>query len=107
MTEYQTNLLRKNGYERRESEFVEFTKTIELGDLTILHEIEVYDSENPDVLAYRGLVTLLQEGATRRVGEWDSERRYKLADVIIGCDRVSSLLQAVIKKVLDKNKGDI
>lgn len=95
MTEFQEDLLAKHGYIKQESEFVEYKKHIEMGELTIQSHIEVYDNINPDNLAYQGVVTLYKDGD--RIVEWDSERKYKLLDVLTSCQRITGLMQTLLK----------
>lgn len=96
LNDFHEDLLAKHGFVVRDvgednPKTIEYHKTELVGDLTVNSYIEVFYNPNPDNLAYRGIVTLLREDG-KRLGEWDSERRFKLMDVVLGCKRVSDLV---------------
>ena len=99
--QFHQDLLARHGFilrpnEDEKAKFIEYHKTEVLKDMLINSHIEVLYAPNPDNLAYRGIVTFLREDG-RRIDEWDSERRYKLMDVVLGCERITSLVTAVLK----------
>ena len=94
-------LLRDVGEEK--SKVIEYHKTILSGGLEISSYIEVYYHENPDNLAYRGIVSFIREDG-RRIAEWDTDRRYKLFDVIIGCEKVLAMAEGLRKHYTGENK---
>lgn len=100
MIEYQMQLLDKHKYLREEGledepNFIQYYKWAQWGDLSVKCTIDIDDNENPDNMFYRGTVTVLADGS--RVMEWDSEKKYKLMDVIIGCKRIEDMVASLAK----------
>ena len=99
MTDYQEALLAKHKFTKQEDEeLLVYAKSVTHGSVTVSTTIEVTDSPDPDLMVYKGLVEL-SDG--KRLGDWDTGRRYRLLDVIIDCDKIEALVKTV-KKALDK-----
>lgn len=99
--QFHQDLLGRHGFilrpnEDEKAKFIEYHKTEMMQDMAVNSHIEILHNPNPDNLAYRGIVTFLREDG-KRIAEWDSERRYKLMDVVLGCERITSLVRAVLK----------
>lgn len=97
--EYQERLLTKHGYKPLESEeFVLFVRDVPYDSFTLRSTIEIFPNENPDNFSYRGLLSALSpDGDT--LMDWDSERKYRLLDVIVSCERIERLINALIKQL--------
>jgi hypothetical protein len=101
MNSFHETLLARYDYLPRDmgdekSKVIEYHKSVMMGDMVVNSHIEIYYHDNPDNLAYRGVVTFLREDG-KRIAEWDSERRYKMLDVVLGCERATTMVEAVLK----------
>lgn len=106
MIDFQLKTLEKFGYTKRvydHDDLCDYEKVTDLDGLRVDCFIEIADNENPDNMSYRGVVSLWSPDG-KRIAEWDTEKRYKLLDVIWGCERILQLAQG-IKKFLDKAKA--
>lgn len=109
MTEYQVELLTKHKYDKKQEgseddpNLIEYSKWTRWGDLTVISTIEIHDDKNPDNMFYRGLVTMFTDEG-KRLLEWDSERKYKMMDAIIGSKRIEDLVASLTKHLTGDSK---
>lgn len=98
-TDYQRRLLEKQGYKpyMEEDGFVLFSRETVSSCYTVVSLVEIFENENPDNVMYRGLVTIKKEEEV--VAEWDSEKKYRLLDVMSQIGRVHGLLERVTEKM--------
>lgn len=96
MTEYQTTLLTKHGFSLVDEQnedwvLLIYKKSAEYGTVSVQSAVEVYDNIDPDLMSYQGTVAVTGNG--KRLGGWDTGRRYKLLDVVAECDRFEGLVK--------------
>lgn len=98
-TDYQSRLLEKQGYKpyMEEDGIVLYSRETVSSCYTVLSLVEIFDNENPDNLMYRGLVTIKKDEEV--IAEWDSEKKYRLLDVMSQIGRIHGLLDKVIQNV--------
>lgn len=97
MVEYQKSRLEQYGFGDKGSDgdYPTFTRTTQLSKFSVVSEIELKVSPDPDLSTYRGTVRLVSDGFT--LGKYESDRRYKLMDVLAEVTKVENLLQAFDK----------
>lgn len=97
--EYQKFKLEQYGFVEKggDDEFPTFTRTAKMENYDVMSEIEIKASPDPDLSTYKALIRVVKDGATQ--GRLETDRRFKLVDVIAEVTKIEALLKGLDRSV--------
>lgn len=94
---YQQKLLERQGYSlhMEDGDSLLYSRETVSHGFTVTSLVEIFTNENPDNIFYRGLVTIRKNEEV--IGEWDSEKKYRILDVLGQVNQLHGLMDRVLE----------